>query len=87
MVQYQPIDSKKGIATVAMNIDMKVNFVPLWIMEMVCKKFCCDFLQEVVKVSGTFKGSKWDEKVQRHPDTFNFFRESMGSYFSQGIEK
>ena len=60
VVRFEPINRKRARATVAMNIDMKLNLVPLWIMEMVCKKFCCDFLQEVVRVSDSFKGSKWD---------------------------
>ena len=31
-VKYEPVGVNKGKATIAMNIDMKVNFVPLWIL-------------------------------------------------------
>ena len=74
VVQYIPTGIDKGKATVAINIDMKLNFVPLGIMEMVCKKFCRDFLWVVMEASNKFPGSKWDQKAKRHPETFNFFK-------------
>jgi hypothetical protein len=59
MVRYVPIDKKRGKATVAMNVDMKISFVPLGIMEFVCKLVGKDVFRMVMAVTGKFKGSKW----------------------------
>jgi len=70
LIRYIPTGINKGKATLALNIDMKLNFVPLGIMEMVCKKFCFDFFKVVMQASENFKGSKWEAKVKRHPEAF-----------------
>jgi len=70
LIKYIPTGINKGKATLALNIDMKLNFVPLGIMEMVCKKFCFDFFKVVMQASENFKGSKWEAKVKRHPEAF-----------------
>ena len=31
-IKYEPLAVGRGKATIAMNIDMKLNFVPLWIL-------------------------------------------------------
>ena len=59
IVRYVPIDKKRGKATIAINVDMKINFVPLGIMEFVCKLVGKDFFRLVIAASGKFKGSKW----------------------------
>lgn len=69
-IKYEPLAVGRGKATIAMNIDMKLNFVPLWILELVCKKFCNDFLQQVMDVSNRFPGSKWEQKVKRQPQSY-----------------
>lgn len=70
MVKYIPEGIHKGRVSIAVNIDMKISFVPLWIMEMVVKKFCLDFFGVVMSAAKSFKGSKWDEKVKKHPESF-----------------
>ena len=59
IVQYLPIAKHRGKITIAVNIDLKVSLVPLFVLEMVSKKFCSDFLDEVMTVSNRFSGSKW----------------------------
>ena len=59
MVEYVPIKRGKGKIRMAVNIDMKLNFIPLWIIEMVSKKFCTDFFDVIMKVSSRYPGSKW----------------------------
>lgn len=70
MVKYIPEGIDKGRVSIAVNIDMKLNFIPLWIMEMVVKKFCLDFFKVVMEAASKFEGSKWDQKVKKHPETF-----------------
>jgi len=52
-------------------------------MEMVSKSICLKFLDAVKDVTHKFKGSKWEAKVKRHPDTFNFFRDIMQQYYKE----
>ena len=61
------MSENRGQVTIAMNIDMKMNFVPLWMMEMVCKIFCKNFFKVVMRASLKFKGSKWEKKIEKHP--------------------
>ena len=81
VIKYVPIAKDKGKVCIALNIDMKINFVPLALMELICKKFCRDFFKVVMEASNKFKGSKWEAKTQKHPDTFNFFKNIMVEYF------
>ena len=82
IVKYVPIGVNRGRISVAVNIDMKLNYVPLAIMEIVCKKFCRDFMGVVMEASAKFKGSKWEAKMKKQPDTFQFFKEVMVKYFN-----
>jgi hypothetical protein len=70
MVRYVPIGENRGVATIAVNIDMKLDFVPMGVLEWICKKFCRDFFKIVVEASDKFKGSKWEEKVKRNPESY-----------------
>ena len=60
IMEYVPISKGRGIVRIANNVDMKIDIVPLAIMEFICKKFCVDFLEIVMNVSGKFPGSKWE---------------------------
>lgn len=83
MIKYVPTERGKGKASIAINIDMKLNLIPLWIIEIVSKKFCMDFLEVIIEVSGKFGGSKWEEKVKKHPESFNFFRDITNEYYEK----
>jgi hypothetical protein len=69
LIQYTPTAVGRGRAMVAINIDMKLDFVPVSIMEFVVKKFCFDFFTIVMNAGRKFKGSKWEEKIERQPAT------------------
>jgi hypothetical protein len=81
IVRYIPIDQKRGRASIAVNIDMKLNFVPLGLMEFVCKVAIKDFFGLVMEASSKFPGSKWEQKIKRHPETFDFFKELINGYY------
>lgn len=67
ILQYVPEGIDKGKVSIAVNIDMKINIVPLFIMEVVVKKFCFDFFGLVMDAVSRFKGSKWEQKAIRNP--------------------
>lgn len=81
VVRYDPICVGRGKLTLVMDIDVKVDFVPLFMLKVVCKKFCKDLVQKVLKVSEEFKGSIWEKKMKEKPETFNFFKNSIADYF------
>lgn len=67
LIEYVPTGFHKGVVSVALNIDMKLNFLPLALMELICKKFCKDFFWVVMEASNNYEGSKWEAKVKKHP--------------------
>lgn len=67
VLKYEPITRTKGNVTIAMNVDAKMDFLPMWILDKVSEDFGHDFLKNIVKVSKKFKGSKWEENVQKNP--------------------
>ena len=42
-----------------MNVDVKMDYIPTWLMEKVSKDFGEKFFSNIVKISKNFKGSKW----------------------------
>ena len=67
LIEYVPTGYNKGIVSVALDIDMKLNFLPMTLLEMICKKFCRDFFWVVLEASNNFSGSKWETKTKKHP--------------------
>ena len=88
IISYVPTGVNRGKATIAVNTDMKISFVPLALMEMVSKSICLKFLEAIKEVSYRFEGSKWEEKMKRHPATFQFFKSVIAEYYqSHGMKK
>lgn len=81
VTQYEPIGVNKGKVTVAINNDLKLNFVPMRILEMITKMVCNDFIKTMVNASKKYEGSKWEAKVKKHPETYNFFKEIITRYY------
>ena len=81
-VKYEVIGFHRGKATIATNIDMKLNLIPLAILELVAKAFCRDFLENVMECSRNFAGSKWEQKAKKHPASFDFFRSKIDKYYN-----
>ncbi len=51
VARYDPISLGKGKLTMAMDMDVKVDFVPMILLKMVCKKFCKDLVRKVREIS------------------------------------
>jgi len=52
-------------------------------MEFVCILAFKDFFNLVIEASAKFKGSKWDQKIQKHPEAFNFYKSMIDNYFKK----
>lgn len=66
-----------------MNVNPRLDFLPMWLMEKVSGDFGQDFLKNVLKMSSRFKGSKWEENVQKNPHLFNFFKDAIEEYVTK----
>lgn len=59
MVKYDPISIGKGNLTIAMNMDIQLDYVPMFLLKILCKKFSTDMIKKVKNVSENFEGSIW----------------------------
>lgn len=83
VVKYEPIDLTSGKASLAINIDMKLNFIPLSILDYACQTFGQEFFINLMKVSKKFQGSLWEERIRQNPDTYNFFKSIITQYYQK----
>lgn len=82
-LEYKPLTPKKGFLRFCVNVDMSLDMVPKFILEMMTKKFGVDLFESIVKISRKFKGSDWDKAIQRRPETFQFFQRIIREYFQK----
>ena len=71
IIEYTPDGPIGGTLKMAINVDMKLN-IPMFILIPATTGFGLDFYNGVLKIAKDFKGSKWEQKVQKNPDFFNF---------------
>ena len=64
VVKYVPVSETSGKMIMGVNIDLKLNMLPLSIMEMVNISFSQDFYENLVKISRKFEGSVWQEGLK-----------------------
>lgn len=60
VVKYVPLSETSGKMTLGVNIDLKLNMLPLPILEMVSISFSKDFFDNLVRISKNFEGSIWE---------------------------
>lgn len=82
VIKYEPLGVGKGKFTMAMNIDTKMDFLPMWAMDKVCQDFGNEFFENIMKLSKNFKGSQWEKNVEKNPDLFNFFKKVIDNHLS-----
>lgn len=49
----------KGKVRLAVKVDMKLNYLPLFIINLSARKFAFDYFKNIPKISKKFKGSEW----------------------------
>lgn len=59
MLWYEPLSRGRGKITLAMNVDIKLNFIPLWIQDKLSQDFGEQFFENIMKLSKKFKNSQW----------------------------
>lgn len=74
VVKYEPICKKTGKMTIALNVDSKMDFLPMFIIDKISGDFGKDFFKNIVRISKEFKGSEWEKNVEKEPELFNFFK-------------
>lgn len=65
-----------------MNVDTKMNFIPLWIQDKVSQDFGEQFFENILKLSRKFKGSLWERNTDKQPELFLFFKTAVDEYLS-----
>lgn len=56
------------------NIDMKLSFLPFFIINKTLRIFSFDYFKNLLKVNRHFQGSPWEEKMRQNQHTYSFFR-------------
>lgn len=59
---------------------MQLDYIPKWMLEAATKTFGLEFFDNVVKICKNFKGSEWDEAIQKEPDLFEFYKKCIRTY-------
>lgn len=74
VIEYTPSTVTKGWIKAALNIDMKLKGVPMFLLDFGCRNFGFDFISNILKIAKKFNGSEWQKRVESDPSLFNFFR-------------
>lgn len=80
LLKYTPIERGKGLISLAMNVDTKLDFLPMWIQDKISEDFGNDFFKNILKLSKKYKGSEWERNVEKNPALFNFFKNAVDEY-------
>jgi hypothetical protein len=66
-----------------MNIDTKMDFIPMWIQDKIAQDFGEKFFTNIVAVSKKFKNSQWERNTNANPDLFLFFKNAIEKHLEQ----
>ena len=61
--------------------DFKLNFLPIAILKMSARIFAINYFNSIVEKAKGFKGSIWEEKVNKNPEMYDFFQKKIDLYF------
>jgi hypothetical protein len=59
IIEYCPIAHNRGKVRLATNIDMKLNFLPMFVINKSLRIFSFDYFKNLLKVNKNFQGSAW----------------------------
>lgn len=66
-MEYVPIGENRGRVRLSTNIDLKLGFLPLFIINKSCRIFAFDYFKNLMKVNKHFAGSAWEKKMKDNP--------------------
>ena len=59
IMEYVPVGFNRGRIKLATNIDMKIGFLPLFVINKSLRIFAFDFFEKLMEVNKNFRGSEW----------------------------
>lgn len=66
-----------------MNVDTKMDFIPIWLQDKISQDFGNQFYNSVLKQTKGFEGSEWQRNVQKNPALFNFFQKGIKDFLNE----
>lgn len=82
-MEYTPLTANRGKIRLATNVNMRLGFLPFFIINKTCRIFAFDYFENLVKVNKEFKGSMWEKKMMENLSTYNFFKERIKEYLAE----
>jgi hypothetical protein len=64
IMEYVPVTEGHGRIRLATNIDMKMGFLPMFVLNKTLRIFSFDYFENLMKVNKHFKGSEWEKKMK-----------------------
>jgi hypothetical protein len=53
----------RGKIRLSTNINLKMGFLPLFVINKSCRVFAFDYFKNIMEVNKNFKGSLWEKKM------------------------
>ena len=73
IVEFKPVAKGRTRIRLASKIDMKMNYLPLLILNKSARNFAFDYFRNILDRVKNYKGSEWEKKVAQRPDMYEFF--------------
>ena len=70
IVEYTPISKKRSKIRLGSKIDMKMNYLPLFILNKSARIFAFDYFKNILEKVEGYKGSAWENKVKENPQMY-----------------
>ena len=81
IVEYIPVTKYRAKIRLASKIDMKMNYLPLFILNKSARIFAFDYFKNILEKVKNYKGSAWEQKVKEKPAMYEFFNKQLRQYF------
>jgi hypothetical protein len=81
IVEYLPLTKQRAKIRLSSKIDMKMNFLPLFILNKSARIFAFDYFKNILKIGKTYQGSPWQKKATERPDIYEFFIKKIDEFF------
>ena len=63
IVEYLPISKERAKIRLASKIDMKMNYLPLFLLNKSARIFAFDYFKNILKIAKHYQDSPWQKKV------------------------
>jgi hypothetical protein len=80
LIEYIPLEGKRARIRLASKIDMKMDFIPKFILFRSARVFAFDYFKNIIDRIKNFKGSPWEKKLKENPEMYKFFRKKLDEH-------